>query len=544
MESAYFNLENGSIYPYSMVTVNTENGDYLVGSYSVDRSSMIRFLRNKRIYCNRQTNEVIPSESVVLNRGHPPDNVETHYILPVASSEVVYHVTIDNQRLVLPSHWITRERDNYKILDLKGAEYYHIIPKSQVRKQIRPARYLVNGNFRFPSNLVVEIRSPVETPLQYFITEYPGVGPDIMSGPSTYKWELVKFDDRTLYKVRAGLGYRVYQPSQVINLSGGKLIARVFYENDQVDVSFPPRESFRSLMMSATPILSNLRPLSHKYCPDLYNVKLSPTPGKFACYMKVYNKSFPGYNFDSISDIERFNTQYTFFHAVEAPDDWEDLYGEPFKTRDCVYAFVKPGDHETMQFFSSEELISGFLKDDEFINPRTRERFTKEQIYRLEILAKEKNPVLTGVIRELRISQHDAINAMKTLSEKPGFESLLAKVLNVSMLMRGWSGEAAYPLQSSESNSPVDQLKLSKALLELQETAEPFKELRLIKQIESKWNFSDKTLSEQLKIVINREGVSACIRMTSGHFARTAWFYSEIFFRKRLFDIDQLESVV
>lgn len=102
---------------------------------------------------------------------------------------------------------------------------------------------------------------------------------------------------------------------------------------------------------------------NYKHCPDL-----------FCC----------------LSDNARFHM------ARSAPDDWKDIFGEPFQTRNRVYSFGHRSDPDGIRFYSSEELIASSL------NPENR-LFDVNEIKSLSQLAKaKKDHSLHSVIKHIK----------------------------------------------------------------------------------------------------------------------------------------------
>ena len=231
------------------------------------------------------------------------------------------------------------------------------------------------------------------------------------------------------------------------------------------------------------------------------------------------------------------------FITQSVPDGWEDLYGEPFETRECVYGFTNP-----IQYFSSEELISTFLDKRAFVNPQTGEVLTKDRVDQLEILAKKNGSVLESIIRELKSSRSNIMTSMKELSLKNGFKDCLLSLLEAGMLMRGWSGHEDYPLKESQTDCQVDQINLGKSLLEFNQRLSndwvSFRGIHLAKLNENEWKFEDETVGSRLETVLEGKKVESCIRMTSGRFARTAWYYLNLFFQERPFELNELENII
>ena len=277
---------------------------------------------------------------------------------------------------------------------------------------------------------------------------------------------------------------------------------------------------------------------NNKYCPDLFDLLAWIERDR-----SRVDDIFPGQTYD------RFMIEPTFFPTAAVPDDWEDLYGEPASNRVDVYAFVEPGNPDSMRFYSSEELISSFTQASNFIDPgsRTNEHFNERQITRLLALIEGDDSVLESIIHEIRLVREESIQEMTEMSTIEGFRDCLDHVLKVGMLMRGWSGEGDYPLLEEETRNPIDEVKLTDGLMELQKRLEadwaPFKQLRLMKEREPSWRLSDQTLWERLIIVLDAGQDDSCIRMTSTLYVMTAWFCLDRFFSDRSFDLDRLEEI-
>jgi hypothetical protein len=276
-----------------------------------------------------------------------------------------------------------------------------------------------------------------------------------------------------------------------------------------------------------------------KYCPGLSRLPL--TSSDLQSRWPFIQTDFPG------QSMESFLTEPTFFLSTSAPDDWEDLSGEPFETRDQVYALVAPGDLDSMKFYSSEDLISSWTQTDQFTDPgsRVNELFNDRQIDRLLRIVEEDSP-LDSIISQIKLSREEAVQEMTFMSTIDGFKDCLHLVLKVGMLMRGWSGQGPYPLMEDETHGEVDEIKLSESLLELKNHLETdwksFKHLKLIQSL-GRWTPTTQTLWERLLVVLDGTDDDACIRMTSGYFSSTAWFGLQRFFDENPFEIQELEEI-
>lgn len=280
---------------------------------------------------------------------------------------------------------------------------------------------------------------------------------------------------------------------------------------------------------------------NRKYCPDLFRLPRN-RPDLLRCWYRLEDR-FPG------QTPWRFLEEFTFFRAAAAPEDWTDLYGEPFSGRDQVYVVARPGDIDRLSFYSSEELVSSFVTHFDFVDPgsRTNERFHDRQIERLLLLAEDDNPALEAVIQEIKFARDEAVQQMREMSQREGFRDCLALLLQIGMFMRGWSGTGPYPLIEKNTHRPVDLIKLSERLISLKERLETdwqdFRPLRLIQGREPGWRLSSQTLWERLSILLEGEHEDSCIRMTSGLYAMTAWFCLDRFFGEVGFSLEELDEI-
>ena len=322
--------------------------------------------------------------------------------------------------------------------------------------------------------------------------------------------------------------------------------------------AFPMSTEVNSLLKRFPSLKSRLFPshLDHPnqaYCPDLFD--------PMRCPQRSYEETdligshrilFPGFDFRGQTDWQRFEETWLFFMAVGAPPDWEDTYGETFETRSRVYAYVRPGHPDEMEFFSAEELTTSFLNDEDFVNPKSgrgqRLLFSTEQINCLQALleARDVQSPLRQIIQDLRSSRLRITRQMRELSTRPHFRECLALVLEVAMKMRGWPGSGPYPLRSGTTGDPVDHVALSIRLAALRNRLEgdwvELKAVQLINYRGRAWVFEEarKTLYERLLPVMTGE---LCIRQTSAIFAWTVWYYSNEFFGEPPFVLGELEYI-
>ena len=596
METVYRH-SSGTIYPEQRLEINPENGDFILdpdgGRIFFEKSSMTKIVWTKRIYVNPQTREIIRSPDMILDKGRVPPLFEVRYILSDEETEVRYRFEYDGDQLDVPEHWLTINEVGFTALNPASSDR-PFVGIHFTRHTQRPGLLIdrIDGE-RIQTSRVIIRRSHGQ--VNYHVSDHPSLYPHITTLPDRVSCKILSKMDTRIFS----LGRSSYVKSEVTCLNDGYIIYGRFYSHQEV-IESPrtanPEEArnyIRNMherlyggldVQSTSPhgipvqrenfyethdVSNSQRVISHgitvqyfhgthdklngglitvkyldykpdpmrNYCPDLFNYKVNG----LGLDNPNYHRLFPGYNFTEFSERHRFRSSSTFYSAAAAPDDWEDLYGESFSNRSHVYALVPLENYDGTTFYSSEELISSFFSQENFIDPKTKKTFTKEQIGRLEVLTKDKDHLLEAIIRELGDAQHNIMKAMRRLSEQENFKNVLNKIFEIGMIMRGWTG-GDYPLQEKDTKNPVDQLKLSSSLLSLE--LEPFGELRLMKFLDHKWTFHEHTLGERLKIVIDGNRVDACIRMTSNTFARTAWFYLDTFFNERPFELTQLENIV
>lgn len=296
--------------------------------------------------------------------------------------------------------------------------------------------------------------------------------------------------------------------------------------------------------------LDSIKNVAQSYCPDIFNEYRCPNRYRIPNNINNILRTFPGVQLHNEADWLRFESASTFFHAVKAPPDMTDTYGELYIHRKNIYVLAKPGQPEQMEFFSAEELISSFLNKQNFINPKstTNETFTSLQIDRLEAIL--DNSTLLETIREVKLAQSSLMKAMAELSKYQYFKDCMYRLLEIGMLMRGWSGEGKYPLNSLDTQNKVQEDRVVKQLMELSalidDAWKPLADLRLLKYENKAMRFEENypTLKERLDIVFDNQNVHACIRLTSNVFAATSWYYFHHFFNTIAFDLSQLSYIL
>ena len=297
----------------------------------------------------------------------------------------------------------------------------------------------------------------------------------------------------------------------------------------------------------------NVIPSVGNYCPDIVNVYKCPRKGVFS-ELNIYFQEglltmFPGISLITDEDWDRFENSPTFFQARSAPPDLEDLFGESYINRKYVYVLACPGKSDQLEFFSSEELTECFRCCRDFINPKTEKEFTQQQIDRLDVIIFKDDGALDEIMSSIKITKSTIMNKMRILSEHPCFKDCLQMLLDISMYMRGWSGDGKYPLRSTDTCGKVNEDlvidQLDKLNRQLQGEWKPFSELQLLIYHHYHLRFDEiyPTLEMRLEVVLDNENEHACIRLTSNIFAATAWFYFHNFYHTEPFQLHDLDHI-
>ena len=302
------------------------------------------------------------------------------------------------------------------------------------------------------------------------------------------------------------------------------------------------------------------QPLRHPndaYCPDLFNVPngkeiLTEVMRTGRYDFNKLRQRFPGVPFTNYEEFDNFRSTPTFFRAINAPEGLDDIYGEPYRGKPHLYVLATPKDHEHLEFYSSEELVSTFLYCQDFIDPKdSKKKLTDVQVKRLSLVA-DRDRILFDTIAQVTMYQSDAFKQAKVLYElcPSELKSCVTSLLELAMYMRGWKGEGPYPLTSLETVGEVDKAKLTERLWALRQHLEnDWKDLAglpLLSYFQGHWSTSGETMTllQRIMVVMGGEGPQSCIRMNSNLFAWTAWFYLMEFYQTPPFDLQSFREVL
>ena len=298
-------------------------------------------------------------------------------------------------------------------------------------------------------------------------------------------------------------------------------------------------------------------PLEHpnyRHCPQLY----SSYPGR-VLFGAVERRSmndvpeFPRVSLTDPEDWDIFDHSYTFYPAVSAPADLDDIYGIDYVTREKIYGFCKPVEPDSLVFYSSEELVETFLHFQDFVDPKdSKKRFTRLHIIRLVYLLMHKlrDVALLDTIEAIQEMLSDVEYRLERLSQHSNFKPCLKMILNAGMYMRGWSGEGPFPLDSLSTNGDISESKLLETLLELKSKLEyDWSELGSIPLY--KWQrgqaYPDDdcpTLMDRLLLVMRPSRPDSCIRNSSNVFCTTAYIHLDKFYNEHPFDLTRLREIL
>lgn len=249
--------------------------------------------------------------------------------------------------------------------------------------------------------------------------------------------------------------------------------------------------------------------------------------------MVFIHPRFPGYTLLDIEDWNNFHKHMSFYPAVTGPQNQDDLLGNTYSECDHVYALMLPRNPNTVQFYSSEELVATFLNYSNFTNPKDVNRiFGRPQIDRLELLTQEVNdPLLHNTILAIKELQVQLEDIETGLEKEPYYQECLKLIFECAMYMRGWSGRGKYPLQKPRKriNENVLLESLWKLRSMLEDEWKPMRDLKMVRPVEGIWRVDEKapTLYERLELVLRTDRPESCIRATSNIFAYSSWYFSK-----------------
>ena len=293
---------------------------------------------------------------------------------------------------------------------------------------------------------------------------------------------------------------------------------------------------------------------SYHHCPMLFSnypgrSLLNPSPNQY--YGPAL--SFPGIILTSPYEWEIFKNSYTFYPALSAPEGMDDVFGTPYSECRKLYALCKPIDPGSILFYSSEELVQTFLTYQSFTDPKNVKKvFDTLQVNRLFFILDqmEANPILLETMLEIRQMQKDVDQFALNLSTLPGFEECLKMILETGMYMRGWTGKGPYLVTRDESyGKEADEMKSLEAVWALKAKLEEewghfaalplffYHQKRLIKDPECS------TLMDRIKMVLNPERDSSCIRHSSNSFCGTGWYYLDKIYKRPPFDLSRFNEI-
>lgn len=300
-----------------------------------------------------------------------------------------------------------------------------------------------------------------------------------------------------------------------------------------------------------------LRHPNEAYCPDLFRVPdgreiITRVMQSGSYDFNELRRQHPLVPLTTYEELNRFRETPTFFEAVSAPPDLDDVFGEPYSEKDNLYVLAAPEKPDEIIFYSSEELLQTFLSYNDFSDPKDPKKLlTEQQVARLLYLSNQNDDILAETMEQIKVHRTRAVEEARKLFEGNSgeLECCLKEMLDAAMYMRGWKGEGSYPLSSMETVGEYDKVKLSEQLVKLRtrlDRCPPLAQLPLMLFAHGRWREGyqlggNPHLLPRLVEVMNGR---VCIRETSNFFASTAWFYLNEFYKKAPFDIERLQEIL
>jgi hypothetical protein len=232
------------------------------------------------------------------------------------------------------------------------------------------------------------------------------------------------------------------------------------------------------------------------------------------------------------------------------------------------------------------ELLDTFTNYKNFIDPMTKEVFSKEVIEKLYLLSqKEKRETESEENYKDRIELGEEIERIKIYLDnkneyveefvdiyeslieydKERVEKLLTGILHLGMYMRGWDGESDYPLKSEETNHNTEKQivvddRVTQALIEFEKKTKELGDignyiinLPLMEYSKESKSFIPSydeneglTVKERIKIVRGGEegiNMNSCIRTSSNKFCATGYYYMVLVGFRLPFNMNEMSHI-
>lgn len=259
------------------------------------------------------------------------------------------------------------------------------------------------------------------------------------------------------------------------------------------------------------------------------------------------------------------------FYIIDDPDSYKDrktCIGMKKITKKCL----KYGKNNDFIFFSLSELRAIFKRYESFYNPISKVLFSDLGVSKLAKIASERDLKLLKTINYVYKKMESMEYIVKGYIDKCDVDYVIGfmwKLINASMIIRGWDGESDYPLGLQHVKPIIDiedniisyignlyNVVLFKEGQNEGQNEGQSRDLEfiidfpLIKYIPKSekfvfTKFSDqKTINERVELILEgetTENTHSCIKDSSDIFLSTGWYYLNYLKVKIPFDIKEIQ---
>lgn len=269
------------------------------------------------------------------------------------------------------------------------------------------------------------------------------------------------------------------------------------------------------------------------------------------------------YYWSVMKNIETLDTFYT----IDNPEDYKNqktCIGMKKISKKCL----RYGKNNDFIFFSFSELRGTFKRYESFYNPISKVLFSDLGVSKLAKIAKERDLKLLKTINYVYKKMESMEYIIKEKINKCDIDYVIEfmwKLINTSMIIRGWDEKGEYPLGLQHVKPIIDiedniisyigslyNVTLFKdgKNTEQSRDLEYIKEFPLVKYIPKSetfvfTKFSDqRTINERIELILEgetTENTHSCIKDSSDIFLSTGWYYLNYLKVEMPFDIKEVQ---
>lgn len=296
-------------------------------------------------------------------------------------------------------------------------------------------------------------------------------------------------------------------------------------------------------------------------CPELFLIGTNLVSEHFDLNLSQRDfllQEFPGETFSTPQECQEFLERPNFYLANLLDQiQGDDLLGNPYNemAESILFIQIAPGNPLGKYIpYSLEEITMSFLYHTDFVNPKRHpQKFSQREIQRIKKLVgdlqdvSEEAKYLLDIIDTVDAKLNGRIKEITNIQPDQAVKEFMSTLLEVGMLMRGWSGQSNYPLESEQCKGTIDDSRILENLFQLKESGSICLDLPLFRY-RSGFEMSTQacqgyTIGERLNIILKNETVYSCIRMSSNWLVATAHYYLDHYFKENPFELSRLEWI-